>query len=457
MKVGFISLGCSKNQIDTEIMLKLLVDEGHEIVQEDIHAECMIVNTCAFIASAKQEAIDNILDVAWLKEHRELKGIVVCGCLAERYREEIFKELPEVDALVGVGGIKSIAAAVQSIETRANSGVEGASDGATDDPAAGKYVCFDDKEKLELGGDRVITTPEYMAYIKIAEGCDNRCSYCAIPNIRGSFRSRTIESIVEEAAMLADMGVRELNIVAQDTTRYGEDLYGELKLPALLRELEKIDGIRWIRLLYCYPERITDELIDHMAASEKIVPYIDMPIQHISDSVLARMNRKGNRASIEVVIKKLRAKVKGIVLRTTVLVGFPGETKEDFAQLCEFLKEAKFERLGAFAYSQEEDTPAADFADQVDEKARTHRADIIMRSQNKILEQFNRSRMGKVLNVLVEGFDPVSEAYYGRSSADAPEIDGKVYFAADPVIKEGDFVNVKVIEVLDFDVFGETV
>ena len=442
VKVGFVSLGCSKNLMDTEVMLAKLVKAGYQIVPQDIDADIIIVNTCAFIESAKQEAIDNILDVAWLKEHRKLKGIVVTGCLAERYQTEIFKEIPEVDAVLGVGSIHRIVKAVDAV-------------------AKGlQYSAFDDKNTCELGGDRIVTTPEYMAYIKIAEGCDNRCTYCAIPSIRGKFRSRPIEDLVAEAKDMEALGVKELNIIAQDTTRYGQDLYGEYKLAELIRAICKETSIPWIRLLYCYPDKITDELIAEIRDNDRVVKYIDLPIQHISDTVLRRMNRHGDSAMIKSVVQKLRDEIPGITIRTTVIVGFPGETEEDFVKLCEYVKEAKFDRLGAFTYSREEDTPAYNFDDQIDENIKQERYDIIMREQLHISEAQNDTRVGKRIKVLCEAFDPAAEIYYGRTEADAPDIDGKVYFKnglGKKKIAPGAFVTVEVEEVYDYDLIGKTV
>ena len=442
VKVGFVSLGCSKNLMDTEVMLAKLVKAGYQIVPQDIDADIIIINTCAFIESAKQEAIDNILDVAWLKEHRKLKGIVVTGCLAERYQTEIFKEIPEVDAVLGVGSINRIVKAVDAV-------------------AKGlQYSAFDDKNTCELGGDRIVTTPEYMAYIKISEGCDNRCTYCAIPSIRGKFRSRPIEDLVAEAKDMEALGVKELNIIAQDTTRYGQDLYGEYKLAELIRAICKETSIPWIRLLYCYPDKITDELIAEMRDNDRVVKYIDLPIQHISDPVLRRMNRHGDSAMIKSVVQKLRDEIPGITIRTTVIVGFPGETDEDFEKLCEYVKEAKFDRLGAFTYSREEDTPAYNFDDQIDENIKQERYDIIMREQLHISEAQNETMVGKRIKVLCEAFDPAAEIYYGRTEADAPDIDGKVYFKnglGKKKIAPGSFVTVEVEEVYDYDLIGKTV
>ena len=447
IKVGFVSLGCEKNRIDTEVMLKKLVDAGMEIVPEDIDADVIVINTCGFIENAKKEAIENILDVAWLRENRTLKGIVVTGCLAQRYGEELFKEMPEIDALIGVGDLGNIVAAVESAYKNGGKG----------DDRSSKYCCITKAENQVLGEDRIVTTPEYSAYIKISEGCDNRCTYCAIPMRRGRFRSRTIEDIVREAKELAEMGTTELIIISQDTTRYGLDIYGELRLPDLLRELCKIEKLHWIRLLYCYPEETTDELIEVIATEEKIVKYIDMPIQHISDKILKLMNRRGNSALIKDRICALRERIPGVIIRTTVIVGFPGEKGEDFATLAEFLKETKFDRLGVFTYSEEEGTPAALLPDKVSEKQMQRRCDSLMQNQLDIHEKLNEKCIGMVLEVLVEGFDAVSEAYYGRSAFDAPEIDGKVYFEKTRNVREGEYVKVKINEVVEYDLVGELV
>ncbi len=436
MKVGFVSLGCSKNQVDTEVMLHTLSREGFEITAEDIEADVIIINTCAFIESAKSESIDAILDIAWLKKHRKLKGIVVCGCLAERYREEVLKELPEVDALVGVGSLDDIANAVRAAYN------------------GQRYVSIKDKEKQKLGGDRIVTTPEYTAYLKIAEGCDNLCTYCAIPGIRGSFRSRPMEEIVEEARDLEKMGVKELNIIAQDTSRYGIDIYGEYSLAKLIKSISENTNIPWIRLLYCYPDKITPELISQIRDNPRVVKYIDLPIQHISDPILKAMNRHGDSELIKKTIDTLRREIPNITLRTTVIVGFPGESEEDFNELCEFVKERRFERFGAFTYSAEEGTPAAEMEGQVDEQTKQDRYDLLMKEQLQIVIENNNRMIGKTLVVLVEDFDPVSEMYFGRSEADAPEIDGKIYFTGGRRFKSGEFINVKIVDTLDYDLIG---
>jgi ribosomal protein S12 methylthiotransferase len=437
-KIGFISLGCSKNRVDTEIMLHKLTEAGYEITAEEIEADIIIINTCAFIESAKQESIDNILDTAWLKQ-RKLKAIIVTGCMPERYREQVLEEMPEVNAVLGVGSINEIVDAVQAVER------------------GERFAAFGDITKQKLSGERIITTPEYTAYIKIAEGCDNRCSYCAIPSIRGPFRSRPVEEIVEEAKTLEGLGVRELVVVAQDTSRYGIDLYGEYRLAVLLRAITDATSIPWIRLLYCYPDKITDELIDEISCNPRIVKYIDLPIQHISDNILAAMNRHGNNALIRDTISRLRRSVPGIVIRTTVIAGFPGETEEDFTALCEFIKEMRFERFGAFAYSCEEDTPAADFENQIEEQIKQDRCDRLMEIQLDIVKQQNDAKIDTVIEVICEGFDTVAETHYGRSCADAPEIDGKVFFSAKKRVPEGKFIKVKITGAMDYDLIGEKI
>lgn len=438
MKIGFVSLGCPKNQLDAEVMLHELVMAGYEITADETEADVVIINTCGFIESAKKEAIDNILDIAWLKENRTLRGLVVTGCLAERYRNSILEEFPEVDAVLGVGSIHNIVEAVSQV-------LQGK-----------KYTSFEDKECVRLGGDRVLTTPEYAAYIKIAEGCDNRCAYCAIPAIRGKFRSRKMEDIVKEAKDLERLGVKELTLVAQDTTRYGIDLYGEYKLAALLHKISEETNIPWLRILYCYPDKITDELVAEIRDNPRVLKYIDLPMQHISDSVLKAMNRHGGSKVIRESVAKLRREIPGIIIRTTFIVGFPGETDEDFDELCEFVNEQKFERVGVFTYSREEDTPAYDM-EQIDEQIKLDRYDIIMRDQLEINEQYNNGKLGQTICVLCEGFDPVSETYYGRSYADAPEIDGKIYFSGKKGILPGTFVDVEIKEVVEYDLCGVAV
>ena len=442
MKIGFVSLGCPKNQLDTEVMLHEILQAGYEITPEDIKADVIIVNTCAFIESAKKEAIDNILDVAWLKKHRKLRAIIVTGCLAERYGEEILSELPEVDAVLGVGSIHRIVEAIEAVTAKKRKKGE---------PA---FYAHDDCNTVALGGDRVLTTPEYAAYIKIAEGCDNRCAYCAIPSIRGKFRSRTMEEIVAEAKQMESLGVKELTVVAQDITRYGMDLYGEYSLAKLLRKITDETAIPWIRLLYCYPDKITDELIAEMRDNPRILKYIDLPLQHISDRVLSLMNRHGDGKMIREVLSKLRREIPDIVIRTTFIVGFPGEREEDFEELCRFVKEQRFDHAGVFTYSREEGTVAYDLPDQIDEQVKQDRMDILMREQMEINEDLNREKIGSVVDVICEDYDPVAEVHFGRSAADAPEIDGKVYFKSDVRIAPGSFLKVKVRRVVDYDLYG---
>ena len=447
-KIGFVSLGCSKNQCDTEVMLHHLMEAGYEITPEETEADVVIVNTCAFIESAKKESIENILDIAWLKENKDLKGLIVTGCMAERYREQVLTEMPEVDAVLGVGSIHKIVEAVKTVLDNA---------GKKD---AERYSSFEDKEACPMGGDRVLTTGDHMAYLKIAEGCSNRCTFCALPNIRGKMRSRTMKDIIEEATMLDALGIKELNIIAQDTSAYGIDLYGHYALPELLRGICEATNIPWIRLLYCYPDKITDELVAEIRDNPRIVKYIDIPIQHIDDNVLSRMNRHGGSAIIKDAIARLRREIPNIVLRSTAIVGFPGETEEEFNALAQFVKDTKFERFGVFTYSREEDTPAYDFPDQVDEKTANKRLDILMRTQNRISEQFNQSRIGTVVHVLCEGFDPVAEAHYGRSYGEAADIDGKIWITCDRPelrIAEGEMLDVKITDALDYDLVGTPV
>ncbi|HHT53649.1 MAG TPA: 30S ribosomal protein S12 methylthiotransferase RimO [Clostridiales bacterium] len=442
MRIGFISLGCPKNRIDTEIMLHEVLSAGYEVTPDETEADIVVINTCAFVEDAKRESIDNILDVAMLKENRRLKGIIVTGCLSERYRDRIFDELPEVDALLGVGSIHNIVRAIDAVSAQSKR-----------EPKL-KYSSFESCDSTGLGGDRILTTPDHWAYLKVAEGCDNRCAYCAIPYIRGPFRSRPMEDIIKEAKELEALGVRELSLVAQDTTRYGLDLYGKPALPTLLRALSEKTSIPWIRLLYCYPDLVTDELVDELRDNPRVLKYIDLPIQHISDRVLSSMNRRGGSAAVRNSIAKLREKIPSIVLRTTFITGFPGETEEDFAGLCEFVKETKFDRAGVFPFSREEDTPAYNFPGQIDDKTKQDRVNTLMELQQKISRERNRSMIGKTLTVLCEGYDEVGGIHYGRSEADAPEIDGFVFFHADKRIKPGSFVRVTVTEVLDYDLVG---
>ena len=439
MKIGFVSLGCPKNQLDTEVMLRELVEDGFELTADETEADVIIINTCAFIESAKKESIETILDIARLKEEDNLKAIIVTGCLAERYREDIINELPEVDAVLGVGSIHEICRAVREVADGKN-----------------KFCSFLPKDEVALGGDRVLTTPEHYSYLKISEGCDNKCTYCAIPSIRGKFRSRPMDELIEEAKELDSLGIKELCIIAQDTTRYGVDLYGEYKLHELLRRLKEETSIPWLRLLYCYPDKITDELIAEIRDNDRVVKYIDMPLQHISNSVLKRMNRKGDGEMIRSVIAKLRREIPEIVIRTTFIVGFPGETEEDFEELCDFVHQTRFDRAGVFTYSREEGTPAYKLKGQIDEQVKLDRMDMIMSDQMDIAASINEAKIGKTLKVIYEGFDQLNKTHFGRSEADAPDIDGKVYFKVKKkqAFELGDFVNVKITDVIDYDLFG---
>ena len=437
IKVGFISLGCSKNLVDSEVMLHNLRAAGFELTPNEEEAEIIIINTCGFIESAKREAIDNILDAAYLKENGNCRHIIATGCLVERYREEVMRELPEIDALVGIGSLDDIAEACQAVMR------------------GEKYTSFKDKETSNLGGERIVTTGPHTAYIKVSEGCDNLCTYCAIPLIRGKHRSRTVEDIVAEAKTLDAQGIKEINLIAQDTTRYGLDLYGEYSLARLVRAITEETNIPWIRLLYCYPDKITDELIEEFRSNDRLLKYMDIPVQHISDSVLKRMNRHGGKALIMEAIKRLRDQVPGIVLRTTAMVGFPGETEEDFIELCEFVKTVRFDRFGAFTFSPEEGTVAAEMSDQIDEQIKQDRYDILMQTQLQVSEEKNEEKIGSRLTVLCDGYDEENNVYYGRSYADAPDVDGKVYFKSEDQIFVGDFVNIEVIEALDYDLIGE--
>ena len=439
IKVSMISLGCSKNQVDAEHLLAALAQNGFTLCGDVSESDVVIINTCGFIQSAKEEAIENILEMAALKKEGTIKGIVVTGCLAERYRDEIVKEMDEVDVVLGIGSNDKICEAVEKAA------------------AGSRMTAYGEKESLCLSGERVLTTLPFYAYLKIAEGCDNCCTYCAIPQIRGRFRSRPMDELVKEAEWLASQGVKELVVVAQDTTRYGEDLYGEYKLAELLKKLCRIDGLRWIRTLYCYPDKITEELIDVIAAEEKLVKYLDIPIQHCEEAVLRSMNRPMDRASLTALMKKLRSRIPGLTLRTTVMVGFPGETEEQFTALSEFIEEVRFDRLGCFAFSAEEGTVAADMDGQIDEDVKKRREEVIMTQQSIIMEQLNREKIGERLLCVVEGFDRYGECYFGRTEADAPDVDGKVFFTSEDSLKMGDFVKVRVNEVMDYDLVGECV
>ena len=439
IKVGVVSLGCDKNLVDSERMLRKLRSHGYELVTEFGDSDVAVVNTCGFIQAAKEEAIETILEIGKLKEEGRVQKLILTGCLTERYKEEAAKEFPEADAVVGIGDNKDIVEILDQV-------LHGE-----------RIVRFSPKTDVEMTGARIISTLPFFSYLKIAEGCSNRCTYCAIPMIRGKFRSVPMEDVLQEARWLAQSGVTELNIIAQDVTRYGEDLYGESRLPELLYALCQIEGLRWIRLLYCYPERITDKLIETMAQEEKIVKYIDMPIQHCNNEILKRMNRPSTKEKLYDVIRRLRAAMPDIVLRTTLITGFPGETQAQFEELCQFVQDIGFTRLGCFAYSQEDGTAAGAFPDQIDEEERAHRADVIMEQQMQISYDYNARQMGTIKEAVVEGFDKWAECYFGRTAADAPDIDGKVFFSSERQLQVGDYVNIRITDMLDYDLLGEVV
>lgn len=439
--VGMVSLGCAKNQVDGEVLMASLKNAGFLTVDDAALADIAIVNTCGFIESAKRESIEEILELAALKKEGKIKKLVITGCLSERYQKEMHQELPEADAVLGIGANGDIAPLLTKMMEE-NTYVES----------------FPDKARMPLCGDRELTTPSYFAYVKIAEGCDNRCSYCAIPLIRGGYRSRTMESIEEECKSLVANGAKELVLIAQDTSRYGIDLYGEYSLAKLMARLCRIDGLRWLRVLYCYPDSITDELLDTMAREEKIVKYIDLPLQHASGPILKAMNRRGDRQSLTALMNKIRERVPGVVLRTTLITGFPGETEEDFTELAVFVKDVKFQRLGCFAYSQEEGTPAAELPGQLDEEVKAHRAELIMDRQMEIMERQGMELIGKTLEVLVEGYDRYAECWFGRSWRDAPDVDGKIFFTTGGKRPRlGSFVQVMVEDCMDCDLTGRLV
>lgn len=434
-----ISLGCPKNQVDAERILASLDRNGYEIGDCYEGVDAVIINTCGFIDEAKAEAIENILDMAELKKEGLVGKIIVTGCLAQRHQDEIFAEIPEVDAVVGIGANADICDIVE----RVTSGE--------------KVAEYPDKENLPLVGERLLTTPEYWSYLKIADGCSNRCTYCTIPYIRGNYRSVPMETLIREAKDLAAAGTKELILVAQDTTNYGFDLYGELRLPELLNALCEIDGIEWIRMLYCYPDKVTDELLDTMASQPKLVHYIDLPLQHADNGMLKAMNRRGTIEEIKELIARIRAKMPDCVIRTTFIIGFPGEGEEEFDNLALFVNETEFDRLGCFAFSPQEGTPAFEMENQVDEKTKAERGEIIMNDQYEIVMLKNEDRVGLTLRVLTEGYDSYSDSYFGRTYMDAPEIDGKINFTSEFDINEGDFVDVKVIGVNEYDLIGRDI
>jgi len=437
-KVGMISLGCCKNQVDAEHMLADLAMNGFEICPDADQCDAIVINTCGFIEDAKRESIESIFETARLKEGK-LKVLAVTGCLSERYQQEFAEEVPEADVILGLGSMNNISQAIKQ-----------ALDGK-------RVVSYGEKTALSLEGGRMLANEPYFAYLKIAEGCDNRCSFCSIPDIRGKFRSRKMEDIIAEAKELAEKGVVEINVVAQDTTRYGQDIYGKLMLAELLRELCKIEKLHWVRILYCYPDHVNDELIDVIASEPKIVKYIDLPLQHISDPMLKSMRRRGNSEYIKNLLQKLRDRIDGVIIRTTFIAGLPGESEQDFEELCDFVRDQAFERLGCFAYSLEEDTPAGQMENQLDEETKRHRSDLIMELQMGIAEQIAHSFEGMVLEVLCEGYDVEAQCYFGRSYMDAPDIDTKVWFTGEAGIQPGQFVNVEVTGADGYDLTGEQV
>lgn len=438
-RIGMISLGCPKNQVDAEIMLARLAESGFEITDDVDGTDAVIINTCGFIEDAKKEAIENILDMVELKKEGTIGKIIVTGCLAERYKEEILTEIPEVDAVVGIGSNADICDICNKT-------------------IGGETVkTFGEKTCLPIDGERMLTTPSYFAYLKIAEGCSNHCTYCAIPSIRGEFRSRPAESILKEASDLVKSGVKEIIVVAQDTTRYGEDLFGTSALPALLTAICKIEGLEWVRVLYCYPERITDELISAFKNNDKLVNYFDIPIQHADADVLKRMNRKGDEATLLNLISKIRSQLPDAVIRTTLITGFPGETEKEFEVLSHFVEQAQFDRLGCFAYSAEEGTPAALLPNQVDDEIKKQRGEAIMEQQYRIFEKNNEKNVGKILRCVVEGYDAYTDTYFGRTWRDAPEIDGTINFTCGYELQDGDFVDVEVMGINEYDLIGEVV
>lgn len=440
ISVGMVSLGCAKNQVDAEMLMAALQSEGFRLEADAALADIAIVNTCGFIDSAKREAVEEILELAKLKEEGKIKKIVVTGCMAERYQEEIRREIPEVDAVMGIGANAEIANSIKAMLDK------------------GHYESFPDKILMPLYGERVLSTPSYFAYIKIAEGCDNCCTYCAIPSIRGRFRSRSMEDIEQEAKNLVAGGAREIILIAQDTSRYGMDLYGEFSLAPLMKRLCKIDGIHWLRVLYCYPEAVTDELLEVMAAEDKIVKYMDLPLQHVSENILKAMNRGGSPKSLMELITHIRQTVPGITLRTTFITGFPGETEEDFEELANFVKWAEFDRMGCFPYSPEEGTPAATMPKQLDDETKLRRAELLMELQADVMERKGHELIGSDIELLVEGFDRYAECWFGRSPMDAPDIDCKVFVAPDSLpegkkLSLGEFVQAEVLDYMDGDLF----
>lgn len=440
MKIFCISLGCDKNLVDTEMMLGLLNRDGYQFTDDEYDADIIVINTCCFINDAKEESVNTILEMAELKKEGKCKALIVTGCMAQRYKQEILDEIPEVDGILGTSTYDEISNVLKKV-------LEGQ-----------KESCFHDLNALpEVDVNRVVTTGGYYAFLKIAEGCDKHCTYCIIPSLRGSYRSVPMERLVKEAEYLASQGVKELILVAQETTLYGVDLYGKKSLPELLKKLCAVSGIQWIRIQYCYPEEITQELIDTIKSEEKICHYLDIPIQHASDSILKRMGRRTNQQQLRDMIGTLREQIPDIALRTTLISGFPGETEEDHEILMEFVDEMEFERLGVFAYSQEEDTPAASFPDQVEQEVKEDRRDEIMELQQEIAFEKSEAMIGRTLEVMIEGKVADENAYVGRTYMDAPNVDGLIFINTDIDLMSGDFVRVKVTGALEYDLIGEMI
>ncbi len=438
MKIMFVSLGCDKNLVDTEVMLGMLNSRGHEFTDDENEAEAVVVNTCCFIHDAKQESVNTLLEMAELKKNGVCRVLIACGCLAQRYRQEIIDEIPEVDAVIGTSAYDKIADAIEEVCEK--SGIN----------------CFEDIDRLPVVKDRrVITTGGYYEYLKIAEGCNKCCTYCIIPKIRGSYRSVPMEELVSQAEYLASQGVKELILVAQETSLYGVDLYGEKSLHKLLHELGKIDGIEWIRVLYCYPEEIDDNLIEAIKTEPKVCHYLDLPIQHASDEVLKRMGRRTTKQDLIDIVGKLRKEIPDICLRTTLITGFPGETDEQHEEVLDFIDELSFDRLGAFTYSAEEDTPAAEFENQVDEEVKTQRRDEIMELQQAISTECSADMVGRTLKVMIEGKLADENVYVGRTYRDAPNVDGYVFVNTDAQLMSGDFIPVRITGSDEYDLIGE--
>lgn len=441
--IAFVSLGCDKNRVDSEVMLGILRERGYTIVSDETEADIIVVNTCCFIKDALEESIETIIEMAEYKKNGKCKGLIVSGCLAQRFEKEMFHEMPEVDAVIGTTAYESVADVADRI--------------LNGEKSIKVMENIDSQMKEENASKRVLSTAGHYAYLKISEGCDNHCTYCVIPKMRGKHRSRTMESLVEETKMLAENGVKELLVVAQDTSIYGRDLYGKPMLHELLKRLCRIEGIEWIRLLYCYAETLTDETIQTMAEKDKICKYIDIPIQHGSDTVLKRMGRKTSSKLISDKIAALRTAMPDICIRTTIITGFPGETEEEFAEVCEFVEKMRFDKLGVFTYSPEEGTPAAEMDNQIDEEVKEERKNYIMEIQKRISAEKCEEMIGKTIKVITDGKIPEEGVYCGRSYKDAPDIDGLVFFKADYEIMSGDFADVKINEASDYDLIGEAV